>query len=38
MAIKITRRDLLNGMAISAGGALLPAYGFEQRTTHAQMG
>ena len=29
MAIKITRRDLLNGMAISAGGALLPAYGFE---------
>jgi spermidine dehydrogenase len=29
MAIQITRRDLLNGMAIGAGGVLLPAYGFE---------
>lgn len=29
MAIQITRRDLLNGMAIGAGGILLPAYGFE---------
>lgn len=29
MAIQITRRDLLNGMVIGAGGILLPAYGFE---------
>ncbi len=29
MAIRITRRDLLNGMAIGAGGVLLPAYGVE---------
>ncbi len=26
MAIQITRRDLLNGMAIGAVGAMLPAY------------
>ena len=26
MAIEITRRDLLNGMAIGAVGAMLPAY------------
>ena len=29
MAIRITRRDLLNGMAIGAGGVLLPAHGVE---------
>lgn len=29
MAIQITRRGLLNGMAIGAGGVLLPAYGGE---------
>ena len=29
MAIEITRRDLLNGMAIGAVGTLLPAYGSE---------
>ena len=29
MAIQITRRDLLNGMAVGVGGALLPAYGLE---------
>ena len=29
MKTKITRRDLLNGMVIGAGGVLLPAYGTE---------
>ena len=32
MPIEITRRDLLNGMAIGAGGILLPAYGAEPGT------
>ena len=26
MAIQITRRDLLNGMAVGAVGAMFPAY------------
>ena len=29
MAIEITRRDLLNGMAIGAVGTMLPAYASE---------
>ena len=31
MATQITRRDLLNGMAISAVGAMLPAYAGEPK-------
>ena len=36
MTAKITRRDLLNGMAISVGGLVFDAYGADHQSSVTQ--